>query len=136
MNDISAIPAGEAADATILPFPDLEEDGAQIEVRDGIVRLVGARSQSSGVAAFPARPVCPETGARDMAPEHFGPDATLYSFSTIHVSATREVPYSLGYIDFPEGLRVLAVVRGESLACDMPVTLRADGDDWWAEARA
>ena len=65
----------------------------------------------------------------------FGPDATLYSYSTVHVSATREVPYTIGYIDFPSGLRAFAHVRAaqDALRCDLPVTLRAKGDAWWVE---
>jgi uncharacterized OB-fold protein len=106
-----------------------------VVLRDGAVMLRGARSASSGVEAFPARETCPETGAADMAPALFGPDAVLYSFSTVHVSARREVPYTVGYIDFPSGLRAFAHVRAapEALRCDMAVRLRAGDGAWWVE---
>lgn len=127
---------GDANAAHVAPFPDLSPDPeGDFVIRDGAVLLRGARSASSGVEAFPARPICPETGARDMEPALFGPDAVLYAFSTVHVSATRAVPYTLGYIDFPSGLRAFTLVRagGAALHCDQPVTLRAEGRAWWAE---
>lgn len=127
--------AGEAVDTTVEPFADLTGDSVPFEVDGEVVRLIGSISASSKVKAFPARAVCPETGARDMEPMLFGPEAMLYSFSTVHVSASREVPYTLGYIDFPEGIRTLAIIRGAELRCDMPVVLKSDGQDWWAEAK-
>ena len=109
--------------------PDVVEDGGQ-------VFLLGVRSASSGVEAFPARPICPASGKRDMEPVRFGPDAVLYSFATVHVSPSGKVPFTLGYIDFPSGLRALAHVRvpDSQLRCDLKVVLRTDGEgDWWVE---
>ncbi|MEM8787207.1 MAG: OB-fold domain-containing protein [Pseudomonadota bacterium] len=129
-------PAGDALTNAPQPFPDLDPDPeGEVVIRDGVVLLRGARSASSGVEAFPARPVCPETGAADMQPALFGPDAVLHSFSTVHVSATRPVPYTVGYIDFPSGLRAFAHVRAAegALRCDLPVTLRAEAGTWWVE---
>lgn len=123
--------AGFAADA--LPFPDLAGRGADFEVRDGQVLLRGSVSRSSGSKAFPARAVCLETGARDMEPMTFGPRGTLYSYSTVHVSSSRPVPYTIGYVDFDNGVRVLAQVEagGTQLACDLPVEVRAEGERWF-----
>jgi hypothetical protein len=128
--------AGDAVMDGLRPFADLDEGGdGDVVVRDGVVMLRGARSASSGVEAFPPRPVCPETGARDMEPALFGPEAVLYAFSTVHVSATRPTPYTVGYVDFPSGLRAFAHVRAAAgtLRCDLPVRLRAAGDAWWVE---
>src|SRR3546814_10819332 len=41
-----------------------------------------------------------------------GPEGVLYSFSTVHVSSSQPVPYTIGYVDFPGDVRVLAKVRG------------------------
>lgn len=130
------VPPGDWLPDHLMPLEDLEGTAeGDVVVRDDRVYLKGARSASSGVETFPARPICPETGARDMEPALFGPDAVLYSFSTVHVSATRPVPFTLGYIDFPSGLRAFAHVRAgkRSLRCDIPVTLRAEGTTWWVE---
>lgn len=126
---------GYAQDA--LPFRDITEGPRPraFELRHGDVLLRGSQSRSSGSKAFPAREVCMETGARDMEPMLFGPHGKLYSFSTVHVSSTRATPYTIGYVDFPNGVRVLAnldpSVDPATLTCDTPVEVRADGDVWF-----
>lgn len=130
-------PAGEAVSADVLPVSDLEIEGRRdFILRDGGVRLIASRSVSSGSLAFPQRSICQVTGARDLVAEEVGPGGTLYSYSTVHVSSTRQTPYTLGYVDFDNGLRVLAEVRGSevrALACDIPVRLVADDSGWWVE---
>lgn len=37
----------------------------------------------------------------------------LCSWSTVHVSASRATPYTLGYVDLDDGLRVLALLDGD-----------------------
>lgn len=120
----------------VQPVADLKADEApSFVMQDGEVLLRGSRSRSSGSMAFPQRYVCLETGTRDMEPFLFGPEGVLYSFATIHVSSTREVPYTLGYVDFPNGVRVLAHVRqepdGPPVACDQPVKLCAEDAHWY-----
>lgn len=138
MNDVektvATTGAGFADDG--LPLSDIKEDAAPPFVeQDGAIYLCGSRSSSSGSLAFPVREVCLETGARDMEPHMFGPDGVLYSYSEIHVSPSRAVPYTLGYVDFPNGVRVLARVEasdaGVPIACDQPVQLRAQGAEWF-----
>lgn len=135
MSTINAVEeaAGQALTQRHQPIADLNIEGREdYRFSDDGVLLVGCQSASSGTKAFPQREFCPETGARDMKPITFGPNGTLYSFSTIHISATRETPYTLGYVDFENGLRVLAHVRGASeLTCDMPVVVQADDSSWW-----
>lgn len=115
------------------PFPDLAASSRAFqEGKDG-VQLLGSVSMSSGAATFPARRVCPKTGAQDMVPFAFGPFGKLYSFSTVHVSATRQTPYTIGYVDFECGVRVLAEIEGDpsGFGCDRPVEVRVSGDRWF-----
>ncbi|MDH6147517.1 MULTISPECIES: Zn-ribbon domain-containing OB-fold protein [Paraburkholderia] len=127
--------SGYAQDA--LPLRDIAEGPrpATFELRHGDVLLRGSQSRSSGSKAFPAREVCMETGARDMEPMLFGPRGTLYSFSTVRVSSTRTTPYTIGYVDFPNGVRVLAnldpSIDLSNFVCDSLVEVRADGDVWF-----
>lgn len=134
MQDISEATSGSGFTKDALPFADMREgEQKHFEVKDGEVYLRGSRSRSSGSMAFPEREVCLETGARDMEPLLFGGEGVLYSFSTVHVSLSRPVPYILGYVDFPNGLRILAHVVTESphsLSCDIPVRLRTHDDSW------
>lgn len=130
--------SGAAYAADALPFTDLAKSGqpAPFEIHEGAVLLKGSKSRSSGSVAFPVRTICLETGAADMEPMLFGPRGTLYSYATVHISPTRSTPYAIGYVDFPNGVRVLASVEAAaaldgSLACDTPVELRADGMRWF-----
>jgi uncharacterized OB-fold protein len=68
-----------------------------------------------------------------MEPMSFGPRGTLYSYSTVHISASRKVPYTIGYVDFDNGVRVLAQIDADpsTLACDLPVEVRAEADRWF-----
>ncbi|MBB3177978.1 Zn-ribbon domain-containing OB-fold protein [Variovorax sp. Sphag1AA] len=123
--------ASVAPDA--FPLQDLQPSGAEFELTDGVLRLRGSVSRSTGSRAFPQRAVCLESGARDMEPMTFGPRGILYSYATVHVSSTRPTPYTIGYVDFENGVRVLASVEAapEALGCDIPVELRAEGERWF-----
>jgi len=133
-----SLTTGAGYDVGALPLKDLaSQDGEVRFVKEGDeVRLRATRSRSSQVICFPETEICPETGARDMELVETESRGLLYSHSTIHVSATRETPYTVGYVDFPNGLRVLARVRwpDEPLeGCDLPVKLAADDQEWWVE---
>ena len=126
--------SGAHLGADVAPLADLGSAQTRFEKRDdGQVLLRGSRSPATGAVFFPVREFSLEGGARDLQPVSFGPGGTLYSFSTVHVSSVRATPYTIGYVDFPNGARVLAEVRdaGPALACDMDVELRADGDEWF-----
>lgn len=129
---------GQACTADHAPISDLDiESRIDFERLGNRIMLIGSRSVSSGAMAFPQRAFCPETGARDMERITFGPVGSLYSFSTIHVSATRDAPYTIGYVDFENGIRVMAHVRSTgTLACDQPVVVQADEDTWWVSPAA
>ena len=124
---------GQTCTEEHFPIADLDiESRTDFEKRDNQVMLIGSKSASSGALVFPQKTFCPETGARDMERITFGPNGTLYSFSTVQISATRETPYTIGYVDFGNGIRVLAHVRSDSvLTCDQPVVLQADDATWW-----
>lgn len=79
------------------------------------------------------RPSFPHTdGAQHV---KVGPEGVLYSFSTVHVSSSQSVPYTIGYVDFPGDVRVLAKVRGlhHALRCDCVVRLASEGSEWFVE---
>ncbi|VCU68004.1 hypothetical protein PIGHUM_00050 [Pigmentiphaga humi] len=138
-DDIADFRSGAAVPPGGTPNSDLARlDDAQFLVRDGQTMLKGSVSRSSGRAAFPERETCLVTGARDMEPATFGPRGTLYSFSTVHVSASRPTPYTIGYVDLDDDVRVLAEVRAPAgeLSCDLPVVLANDGQSWFAVPEA
>jgi uncharacterized OB-fold protein len=121
----------------LAPFADLADDPVVTAVAaDGTPRLVAARCKACGGVWFPMRPVCPTCAT--AAPEELlvGPAGTLYSYSTVHISSARETPYTLGYVDLPEGVRVLATVTDADapLGCDVPCHLVVADDGAWSFA--
>lgn len=130
-----SLATGEIVPASLYPITDLAAlSSPHFEIVDGQVLLRGSVSASSHSKAFPRREVCMETGARDMQDMLFGPFGTLYSFATVHVSSSRPVPYTIGYVDFPNGVRALAEIRASSddaLKCDLAVEVRSENDNWF-----
>jgi uncharacterized OB-fold protein len=94
---------------------------------DGSLHLCGAECPACGTRIFPAASVCPSCNADAMKPLPLGATGTLYAFSTVHVApALWQVPYVIGYVDLPEGVRVFGKVAGTDgvdagLAPDLPV---------------
>jgi len=80
---------------------------------DGEPGLAGSRCERCGALGYPARAACHRCAGTVLAPAALSPAGRLYSWSTVHVSASRPVPYTLGYVDLPEGVRVLAQVAGD-----------------------
>lgn len=100
---------------------------------DGSPALIAARCAACGTISFPVRAVCPSCAS--PAPEQLpvGPGGTLYSYATVHVSASRPTPYTLGYVDLDEGVRVLATIEAppERLGLDGRWRLVVEADGNW-----
>ena len=81
---------------------------------EGGVALCGARCSSCGRLSFPAATICDVCHSKELAAHTFGRTGTLYSYAVVHVAPrVWKVPYILGYIDLPEGIRVLAHVAAQ-----------------------
>ena len=125
---MASVVGGERLAKEDLPRADLApRSKQQFVVRDELTYLVCGQA-SDGTVQFPA-------GEQHASTIEVGPQGLLYSYATIHVSATRKTPYTIGYVDFPGGLRVLASVRGQedTLQCDLQVRLAHDENDWFVE---
>ncbi len=80
---------------------------------EGYLRLCGAECSACGTRIFPAAPVCPTCNAEQLKPLALGATGTLYACSTVHVApAAWQVPYVIGYVDLPEGVRVFGKIVG------------------------
>jgi uncharacterized OB-fold protein len=111
------------------PLPDLDASDAPMVTREGDhVRLSGVCCEGCGAVHFPSRLTCFECTSDCLGPYALGPDGTLYGWTTVRVSSSRPVPYAIGYVDLPEGVRVLTDLTGDldSLRHDGPVRLVAD----------
>ncbi|MEP9349447.1 OB-fold domain-containing protein [Xanthobacter sp. KR7-225] len=83
---------------------------ALVEVRGGgAPRLVGGQCRACGARSFPRAAVCTDCLALDVDPVELACEGKLYSYSVVHQAPKGwDVPYVLGYVDLPDGLRVLA----------------------------
>lgn len=95
--------------------------------------LIGGRCGSCGSMAFPMRQTCMECGAREMGETALPSRGVLYSSTTIHVSSARPTPYSVGYVDLENGVRLFAGLRGDPalLQPDSTVKLSISNDEWY-----
>ena len=95
--------------SAVVPFRPgvLELDDA------GNVRLIGSRCPSCGAHFFPARQVCSGCLTEDLERVPLSAAGTLYTYTVVRQSVPGfAVPYLLGYVDLPERVRVLGVLRG------------------------
>jgi uncharacterized OB-fold protein len=86
-------------------------EGFWIVEKDGL-HLIGSHCTKCGKNYFPPREICPECFAQGseaaMEPIKLSNRGRLYSYSIVHVAPKRfNPPYGIGYVDFPEKVRVL-----------------------------
>ena len=101
---------------------------------DGTIGLQASRCRC-GELYVPARSFCPSCGLDDLVSEVLTGGGSLYSYAVVRVSASRPVPYILGYVDLDAGARVLADVitpDPDRLVPDTRVRLVANGPSDWA----
>lgn len=88
--------------------------------------LKGYRCKACGQLDFPKLSPCPNCWGEAFDVVPLSRCGKLYSFSDIFVGqAGMKPPYSFGYIDLPENLRIFAQLEGTpgSFACDEEVEL-------------
>lgn len=92
-----------------VPFrPDVLE-----VTEEGPGRLIGSRCASCGAHYFPGRRACARCLGEDMRTVPLSTEGTVYTYTVVHQSTPAfEVPYVLGYVDLPEGVRVLGQITG------------------------
>jgi uncharacterized OB-fold protein len=108
----------------------------ELEVRpDGTGNLLGSRCRACGAHFFPIREACAGCLSQDLETVKFSTEGTLYTYSVVRQSTPAfEVPYALGYVDFPEGVRIMGQIAGiefDEITIGMPMTLALEsfGED-------
>ena len=98
-------------------------------------RLRGSRCADCAVATYPADPACPRCGG-PAEPVVLSGTGTLWTW-TVQRYAPKSPPYvppaagftpfAVGYVELPEGVRVLAVldIQPEDADIGMPMTIAA-----------
>lgn len=76
--------------------------------------LVGKKCCECGYIQFPQKNFCEKCLSREVEDICIGQRGTLFSFTTTYGKSARiEPPFSTGYIQLPEGVRVFAPLRTE-----------------------
>lgn len=87
--------------------------------------LNASKCTDCGLSVFPPSAVCPDCLSENQQPLHLSSSGKLYSYTQIHVAPpTWVVPYIIGYVDLPEGIRLFGKVDAKSaevLRVNMPV---------------
>jgi uncharacterized OB-fold protein len=102
---------------------------------DGTGNLIGSRCRVCGAHFFPVREACAGCLSDDLETVSFSTRGTLYTYSVVRQSTPAfEVPYVLGYVDFPEGVRIMGQITGaeiEEIHIGMPLVLSLEpwGED-------
>jgi uncharacterized OB-fold protein len=120
--------------ALLMPVADLETfERPELAIEADGAHLAGSRCEGCGAVHFPQRLSCFECLSTDLSPYSLAATGTLYSWTVVRVSSSRPVPYAVGFVDLPEGVRVFADLSGkfEQFRIDMPVELAVDDEGAW-----
>jgi len=77
-------------------------------------KLAAGKCAACGALSFPKAVVCSACLSDQISAAQLASEGTLYSFATVHQAPKSWiVPYTLGYVDLVDGIRVLAHIDGE-----------------------
>jgi uncharacterized protein len=90
----------------------------------GRPQLIGSHCLACDVRFSPPASVCPNCTSETLETEEQPRTGLLYTFTVVRVGpATLPGPYGIGYVDLPNGVRVLAHLKGDGWTIDQPVVL-------------
>lgn len=97
--------------------------------------LLGNRCRSCGRVFYPARPFCFECFEKDMYEVRLGNHGILYSYTVCHMPSLHfSPPYTVGWIDIDEGIRVFAPIKeGQAEAIEIGMEMRLVLDALWED---
>src|SRR5262245_9500272 len=93
-----------------------------------VAELLAGECKRCGECAFPPVDRCEACGsAGPFSSRALSPSGSVYTLTTIHVpSAGFATPYTVAYVDFPEGPRLFGhVVGGANIGSEVEATLAA-----------
>ena len=106
----------------------LHDPAMWLETGDGLT-LVGQRCGDCGKIAFPRKRVCPDCFGENLADQPLSGTGVLHTWTRTHLGPPHlPAPYVLGFVDVPEGVRLLSLIVDcepwdEVLRADLPVEM-------------
>ncbi len=105
----------------------IEEDGSGYQV--------GSRCADCGAHYFPVREACAGCHGLNLETVPLSKRGVLYTFSLVRQSTPAfKVPYILGYVDLPEGVRVMAQIDVPEDEVAIGMELEMELAEWDTEA--
>ena len=93
----------EAAEGPRFVDPEL------VSLEGGRLQLKGGCCKSCGALSFPKGQVCTQCLSLEIDDKILSGEGELYSYSRVHMAPKGwDVPYTIGYVDLPEGIRIFA----------------------------
>jgi uncharacterized OB-fold protein len=75
--------------------------------------LIGSKCRACGQVFFPSKSVCLNCMSEDVETVRLSRDGGLYTYTTVHMPSEHfPPPYTVGWIELPEGIRVFSQIRG------------------------
>ncbi len=94
---------------------------------EGGGHLLGSRCRACGAHFFPVRHACAGCLSTDLETRRLSSRGTLYTYTVVHQSTPDfEVPYMLGYVDLPEGVRVMGQMIGQDFELPLGTPMELD----------
>ena len=102
-----------------------------LQAEDGKPHILGSKCSSCGKVFFPQQSLCTDCLKEGTNREYpLGERGTIYSYTIVERESLApkgfQVPYAYGYIQFPEGVRVLSKIVGwspDTIKIDAPVEM-------------
>lgn len=86
-------------------------DPAMFAETSGGPALAGQKCRDCGKIAFPRKRVCPACFGENLDEQLLSRTGVLHTFTCTHVGAPHlPSPYLLGFVDVPEGIRLLSLL--------------------------
>lgn len=95
----------------VIPFKKGTMNLSSAAGNDGY--LIGSRCRACGAVAFPRREICHKCLSNDLAEVPLSNRGKLASFTVAWAAPSGfQPPLMLGYVDLPEGIRLLSMITG------------------------
>lgn len=96
------------------------------EAGDGEPRLLGAQCVDCDEVVFPSQKRCPACWGKTTE-VRLSRTGTVYTYTEVRAGPPMfEPPYTVGYVDLPENIRILSKLRGEDVSVGDPVIVDID----------